>query len=215
MYCVKCKQKTESTNIIQTTTSGSAACSGVSASSTAKNNRSMLKGVCSICGSKKSQFIKNITPSVRPLAGKGIGDTIIKAIGKVGELHLLATKGEYVPNGSFNDLKKYSYCGPGTQYEQRAREGYQGINELDSMCKLHDKFYNENLDAQSRNISDAALAHRANEIVNHERFDEEQRRFARFVKIIMNNKVRFGLGLGVKLSKNVKKGSMLLAPLKN
>ena len=180
MYCIKCKQKTESTNIIQTT---------------AKNNRSILKGVCSICGSKKSQFIKNITPSVRSLAGKGVGDTIIKAIGKVGELHLPSTKGEYVPNASFNNLQKYSYCGPGTKYEQRVREGYQGVNELDRACKSHDQFYNENQDTQSRNISDAALAHRANEIANDERFDEEQRRFARFVVWVMNNKVRFGLGM--------------------
>ena len=175
MYCVKCKKKTESKNVAEV--------------------RNMRKATCDVCGSKKSTFIA---------IGKGIGDTIIKAIGKVGELHLPATKGEYVPNGSFNNLQKYSYCGPGTRYEQRAREGYKGINELDSMCKLHDQFYNENQDAESRNISDAALAHRANEIVNDGRFDDEQRRFARFVNVIMNNKVRFGLG--VKTSKNVKRG---------
>ena len=191
MYCVKCKQKTHSVNITEITS---------------KNNRKMAKGICSVCGSKKSLFIKNATPPpVRPRAGKGIGDTIIKAIGKVGELHLPATKGEFVPNGSFNNLQKYSYCGPGTQYEQRVREGYQGINELDSNCKLHDQFYNENQDTESRNVSDAALAHRANEIANDDRFDEEQRRFARFVKVIMDNKVRFGLGMK---SKNLKKGPM-------
>src|SRR5579872_5410784 len=101
----------------------------------------MLKGICSICGCKKSRFIKN------DKIGTGIGDTIIKAIGKVGELHLPASKGEYVPNGSFNNQLNYSYCGPGTKYDRRVKEGYQGINELeDSMCKLHDKFYNENQD---------------------------------------------------------------------
>ena len=183
MYCVKCKQKTDSKDITEVTT---------------KNSRRMLKSICFVCGSKKSQFVKQTL-------GGGIGDSIINAIGKVGELHLPTTKGEYVPNGSFNNLQKYSYCGPGTKYEQRVREGYQGINELDSMCKLHDQFYNENHDAQSRNISDAALAHRANEIANDSRFDNEQRRFARFVKIIMENKVRFGLGIG---SKNSKKGLM-------
>ena len=183
MYCVKCKQKTESTNITEVIT---------------KNNRNMLKSICSICRSKKSQFVKNTI-------GKGIGDSIINAVGKVGELHLPASKGEYVPNGSFNNLQKYSYCGPGTKYEQRNKEGYQGINELDRMCKLHDQFYNENHDTESRNISDTALAHRANEIANDPIFDEEQRRFARFVKIIMDNKVRFGLGLK---SKNSKKGLM-------
>src|SRR5437867_12938725 len=105
MYCVKCKQKTESRNIEEIIS---------------KNNRRMLKSICSICGSKKCQFVKNTI-------GKGIGDSITNAIGKLGELHLPATKGEYVPNGSFNNLQKYSYCGPGTKYEQRNKEGYQEL----------------------------------------------------------------------------------------
>ena len=183
MYCVKCKQKTDSVNIEEVISN---------------NNRRMLKSICSVCGNKKSQFVKN-TPGGRT-RGKGIGDSIINAIGKVGELHLPATKGEYVPNGSFNNLQKYSYCGPGTKYEQRNKEGYQGINELDRACKLHDQYYNENHDIESRNISDTALAHRADEIANDPRFDKEQRRFAKFVNVIMNSKVRFGLG--IKTSKN-------------
>jgi hypothetical protein len=183
MYCVKCKQKTESNNIIQTVS---------------MNNRRMIKGICSICGSKKSSFVKNDS------TGSGIGDILINGIGKyVGELHLPADKGEFVPNGSFNNLQKYSYCGPGTKYDQRVKEGYNGINELDSMCKLHDKFYNENNDTQSRNISDIALAHRANEIANDPRFDNEQRRAAKLIALIMNSKARFGLGVN---SKNSKKG---------
>ena len=183
MYCLKCKQNTQSKNLTEVIT---------------KSNRRMIKSICSNCDNKKSQFIQSVV-------GTGIGDTIIKAIGKVGELHLPATKGEFVPNGSFNNLQKYSYCGPGTRYEQRVSEGYRGINELDSMCKQHDQFYSENQDTESRNVSDTALAHRANEIANDDRFDEEQRRFARFVNVIMQNKVRFGLGMK---SKNLKKGPM-------
>ena len=183
MYCVRCKQKTESKDIVELIS---------------KNNRKMLKSICSICGCKKSSFIKSAT-------GKGIGDTIIKTIGKIGELHLPADQGEYIQNGSFNNLQKYSYCGPGTKYDQRVKEGYNGINELDSMCKLHDRFYNDNQDTQSRNISDNALAHRANEIANDSRFDHSQRRDAKFVAAIMKNKARFGLGVN---SKNSKKGSM-------
>jgi hypothetical protein len=85
------------------------------------------------------------------------------------------------------------------------KEGYNGINELDSMCKLHDKFYNENYDTESRNISDVALAHRAKEIANDSRFDSAQRRDAKLVDFIMKNKARFGLGLN---SKNLKKAPM-------
>src|SRR5580692_11471449 len=186
MYCVKCKRKTESNNISEVKT---------------KNDRRMLKSICSVCGAIKSSFVKNDN------MGAGLGDTIIKAIGKLSELHLPASNGEYVPGGSFNNQFKYSYCGPGTNYEQRVKEGYKGINELDSMCKLHDKFYNENLDTQSRNISDIALAHRASEIVNNpaNAFDAEQKRDASLVATIMKGKAKFGLGT---TTKNLRKGSM-------
>ena len=188
MYCVRCKLKTESNNIIQTLSS---------------NNRKMLKSICSVCSSKKSTFIKNDS------TGAGISNILINGISKIGELHLPADKGEYVPNGSFNNKQKYSYCGPGTKYDQRVKEGYNGINELDSMCKLHDKFYNENQDTQSRNISDVALAHRANEIANDMSYDNEQRNAAKLVALIMKNKARFGLGMKTsKQSKNSKKGPM-------
>jgi len=176
MYCLKCKQKTDSVNITEVIS---------------KNNRRMLKGICAICGSKKSQFTG--------ISGKGISDVIER----IGELHLPASQGEEVPNGSFNNLNKYSYCGPGTKYEQRDRQGYKGINELDRMCKLHDRFYNENTDTASRNISDEALAHRATEIASDSRFDDEQRRFAKYVALIMKNKARFGFGIS---SKNVERG---------
>lgn len=176
-FCVKCKRNTDSINAVQGTT---------------KNNRPILKSNCGICGSKKSQFLS---------IGKGIFNNALSNLGV--ELHLPASKGEEVSNGSFNNLNKYSYCGPGTKYEQRDREGYKGINELDKMCKLHDKFYDENTDTASRNISNEALAHRASEIANDSRFDDEQRRFANYVAFIMKNKARFGLGIN---SKNLKKG---------
>jgi len=190
-YCVKCKRKTETVGAKEIIS---------------KNNKHVLQGVCNTCRSKKSSFLSTggPTPPVRPLAlsgknGAGLGNTIVKAIGALGELHLPANKGEYVSNGSFNNQNKYSYCGPGTKYDQRNNEGYQGINELDKMCKLHDKFYNENEDTASRNVSDVALAHRASEIANDPRFDSKQRRDAAFVNMIMKNKARFGLGF----SKNV------------
>src|SRR6185436_4920309 len=191
LYCVKCKTKTETNNIITVKT---------------KNNRPMLTGTCVICGSKKCTFLSS-------KSGNGFLNNLPI------ELHLPASKGENVTNGSFNNLQKYSYCGPGTRYDKRVKEGfnidierfnidsirvwliYRGINELDSMCKLHDQFYNKNSDTPSRNVSDIALAHRANEIANNDTFDAKQRRDAKFVAMIMKNKARFGLGLTPKNSK--------------
>ena len=95
-----------------------------------------------------------------------------------------------MPGGSFNDQQKYSFCGPGTRYEQRVREGYKGINELDSTCLLHDKFYNENTDTKTRNNIDMALAHRADEIAMN--------RDASFISGIMKTKAKLGLGTKTK-----------------
>ena len=98
---------------------------------------------------------------------------------------LIAEKGEFVPGGSFNMQQKYSFCGPGIRYEQRIREGFKGITELDKMCELHDQFYNENKDTKERNISDVAFVHRADEIANDSNFDDVQRKDARFISSIM------------------------------
>jgi protein-arginine kinase activator protein McsA len=180
MYCVKCKKKTETLDITKVTT---------------KNNRSMIKGVCSVCGKNKASFVTSRS---------GEGFSLNSFVNNLPiELHQFAEKGENVPGGSFNDQQKYSYCGPGTKYEQRMREGYKGINELDTMCKLHDKFYNEHTDTKTRNVSDVALAHRADEIAKNPMYDDVQRKDANFISGIMKNKARFGFGIP-RASKNSK-----------
>ena len=60
---------------------------------------------------KKSQFES---------IGRGYFNNALSNLGV--ELHLPASKGEDVTNGSFNNLNKYSYCGPGTTFEQRDKE---------------------------------------------------------------------------------------------
>ena len=184
IYCLKCKQKTETL-------------AGVELKSS--NGRNMIKGTCSVCGTKKSVFVSS--NNRKSVEGKGFSlNNLINNLPI--EFHQYAEKGEYVPGGSFNDQQKYSFCGPGTRYDQRVREGYKGINELDKMCKLHDQFYNENKDTKDRNISDVALAHRADEIARDSNFDDVQRKDARFISGIMKTKAH--LGFGVKTSSNQK-----------
>ena len=43
LYCVKCKSRTETRDIQNVVT---------------KNNRPMLRGVCVVCGTTKTQFVK-------------------------------------------------------------------------------------------------------------------------------------------------------------
>ena len=196
----------------------------------------MIKGICSVCGTKKSVFVSSkaaaapqastaiaapqaSTAIAAPQASttiaapqamtataadhQGRGFSLNNLINNLPiEFHQYAEKGEFVPGGSFNNQQKYSFCGPGTRYEQRIREGYKGINELDNMCRLHDQFYNENKDTRDRNISDVALAHRADEIARDSNFDDVQRKDARFISGIMKTKAH--LGFGVKTSGNQK-----------
>ena len=180
IYCLRCKHKTDTLDGFEVKS---------------RNGRNMIKGTCSVCGTKKSVFLSS--KDCESARGKGFSlNNLINNLPI--ELHQYAEKGEYVPGGSFNNQQKYSFCGPGTRYEQRIREGYQGINELDKMCKLHDQFYNENKDTRDRNISDVALAHRADEIARDLNFDDVQRKDARFISGIMKTKAR--LGFGVKTS---------------
>ena len=192
IYCFKCKLKTETLDVIEKTSS---------------NGRNMIKGTCSVCGTKKSVFVSS--KNRQSVEGKGFSlNNLINNLPI--EFHQYAEKGEYVPEGSFNDQQKYSFCGPGTRYDQRVREGYKGINELDKMCKLHDQFYNENKDTKDRNISDVALAHRADEIARDSNFDDVQRKDARFISGIMKTKAH--LGFGVKTSSNRKSKNLKRRP---
>ena len=194
IYCLKCKIKTDTNNIMRTKT---------------ENNQNLIKGTCSICGNNKSVFVSSDhhEPSKKHATVVGGGFNLNNLINDLPiELHQFAEKGENVPGGSFNDQQKYSFCGPGTRYEQRIREGYKGINELDKMCKLHDQFYNENKDTKQRNISDIALAHRADEIANNLNYDEAQRKNAKFISGIMKTKAYLGFGVNdKKLPKNGKR----------
>ena len=93
MYCVKCKSKTETKNLT-------------------KYSENMIKGRCVECHKFKTSFIKKLV--------NGTGFSLNSFVNNLPfELHQFAEKGEYVPEGSFNDQQKYSYCGPGTRYEQR------------------------------------------------------------------------------------------------
>ena len=120
IYCLRCKHKTDALDGFEVKSS---------------NGRNMIKGTCSVCGTKKSVFLSSKDRE----SARGKGFSLNNLINNLPiEFHQYAEKGEYVPGGSFNDQQKYSFCGPGTRYEQRIRDGYQGINELDKMCKLHD-----------------------------------------------------------------------------
>ena len=82
IYCVKCKRKTPSVNIRHTTT---------------KNNRSIVKGECKICGTSKNCFTKS----------KAGGNLDIHSfIGKLPKPKAAWTPTNYKYMGPFNPLDK-------------------------------------------------------------------------------------------------------------
>ena len=113
IYCLKCKHKTETIYYLEMKSS---------------NGRNMIKGICSICGTKKSVSVSSTAAAAPPVltataakqaskyrefVGKGFDlNNLINNLPI--EFHQYAEKGEYVPGGSFNDQQKYSFCGPGT-----------------------------------------------------------------------------------------------------
>lgn len=154
MYCVKCKQKTETNNVQEVTS---------------KNNRKMLRGICAICGTTKTQFIK----------GSGI---INKTINNLPfEMH----------------LPGHSFTGPGTNLKKRLnpdltpKQWSKPINRVDEAAMNHDICYLKNKDTKTRNkVCDKKMLQDLN-IINpsiRERVDKS------IVENIIKAKMAFGMG---------------------
>src|SRR6218665_3567162 len=84
LYCVKCKRKTETRDLLNFRS---------------KNNRPMLRGICTECGTTKTQFVKNAK------RGDLVGslNSVTKNIKLPWEMHLAG----------------HSFTGPGTRLDLR------------------------------------------------------------------------------------------------
>lgn len=162
-----------------------------------KNGCFMIHAVCRWCGANICRIVSSRSNGGRMgpaksvgldrRSGKGVVNTLMNKI-PMPEMHMDAEQGEYVPGGSFNGKKKYSYCGPFTKYEKRIAEGYDGINELDSACKKHDAVYNSQKDRGTRNASDDFLALAASKIANDASKSSRERQDARKVVALIGSK---------------------------
>jgi len=173
IYCVKCKNKTLANNVVEYTS---------------KNNKPMLKGVCSKCGSRVNMITKG--------SKKGTG-VVNALLNKLPEIHLSLPRdvpSEYREDGSFNNTGKYSYCGPGTKLSKRRQQGYRGVNDLDKACMLHDQAYDSFTDVERRNAADNELAQEANRLANDSAQPDYVRRHAKRVAALMSTKSWLGMG---------------------
>ena len=178
MYCVKCKTKTK-TRDIQNVVS--------------KNNRNMLRGVCAVCGTTKTQFVKG-TPSH--------GGDLVGYLNSV-------TRNIKLPWAKFPGemhLPGHSFTGPGTRLDLRLnpdgspKDWSKPVDRVDNAAYHHDLAYDRYSDTATRNVADRTMIDELNNIPNPTIRERIERAV---VKPVLSAKASLGLGLGS--SKNYKR----------
>jgi hypothetical protein len=175
MYCVKCKNHTETKNVQTVTT---------------KNGRSMLRGTCDICGKTKTQFVK---------ASQG-GDLVGSLNSATSGIKLPWAKFQ----GEMH-LPGHQFTGPGTRLDLRLNPGgapkewSKPINRVDNAAYIHDLAYDQHTDTASRNVADRQMINNLNNIPNPSLRERIERAI---IKPILSTKASLGLGLKKALNYN-------------
>ena len=124
MYCIKCKNITETINPSYSVT---------------KNNRNMLKGNCAVCGRVKCQFVKSTAVPALTNESTNGGDLVgmLNTVSKNFHLPLQKFPGElHIPGMNF--------AGPGTRLEYRLNDDgtpkqfIQPVDRVDQAAYYHD-----------------------------------------------------------------------------
>ena len=171
MYCVKCKKHTE-TEAVQNVMSN--------------NGRHMLRGVCSVCGKIKTQFVKAAA------AAEG-GDLVSSLNSLTSNIKLPWAKypGEM-------HLPGHSFTGPGTRLDLRLnpdgspKPWSKPVDRVDNAAYHHDLGYAEYTDTPHRNELDRQMVNELNNISNPTIRERIERGI---VKPILATKANLGLGL--------------------
>lgn len=157
MYCLKCKRDTHTDRPHQ---------------ARSKNNRLMQKGICGICGSKKSQFQN--APE-----GKGVLNDFISNLPF--EMH----------------MPGHNFTGPGTKLKQRLnsdltpKSNSLPVNRVDKASMKHDICYMNNPDTATRNtVCDRNMITQMNGIYNPTLRERIERGI---VSRIIGSKMKFGM----------------------
>jgi len=152
MFCLKCKVNTESKNITKEQT---------------KNKKWIMKAICTVCGSKKSRFVR----------GDVDGGDIVDTIGKhIGEVHFPGS----------------NYLGPGTKFEERINRGDKPTDRVDEAAMFHDLSYHIHKDKDKRHEADKKLLRDIDSIQNPT-FKEKIKAIT--TKAVIKPKLFLGLGI--------------------
>ena len=168
MYCVKCKNKTETVDVQNVVS---------------KNNRPMLRGKCAACGCTKTQFLKKST------AGGDLVSSLTSATGKI-KLPWAKFPGEmHIPGMNF--------AGPGTNLDERLtstgayKDWSKPVDRVDNAAYHHDLAYQHFPDTATRNVADKIMLEQMDAI----KYPTIRERIERgIIKPIISTKAKFGLG---------------------
>ena len=181
MYCVKCKRNTDTLDLHH---------------AVSKNNRNMLKGTCSVCGTTKNQFTAGASSVT---TGGDLTNSINKFTSKI-KLPWAKFPGEmHIPGMNF--------AGPGTNLDKRltSTDAYQEwskpVDRVDNAAYYHDLAYKYFNDKQTRNLADQMMLEEMNSIQNPTQREINERKI---IEPIISAKAKFGLGV----SKNFKKSKI-------
>lgn len=169
LYCVKCKSKTATIDLLNVTS---------------KNGRFMLRGTCVTCGKTKTQFVKS------KVNGGDLTSSLNSFTSNIklpwakfpGEMH----------------LPGHSFTGPGTKLDLRLnRDGTpkpwsMPVDRVDEAAYKHDLAYLRYPDTANRNEADVAMVNELNNIKNPTTRERIERAV---VAPILKAKANFGLGL--------------------
>lgn len=167
MYCVKCKNKTETVDVQNVVS---------------RNNRPMLRGKCAVCGTTKTQFVK---------MSRG-GDLVSSLNSVTGKMKLPWAKfpGEmHIPGMNF--------AGPGTNLDERLtstgafKEWSKPVDRVDNAAYHHDLAYQHFSDTATRNVADKIMLEQMDAIKDPTIRERIERGI---IKPIISTKAKFGLG---------------------
>ena len=210
MYCVKCKRMTDTLNLHHAIN---------------KNNRNMLKGTCSLCGTTKNQFVSALDRNCCSNAGfarsvPGAECATTKGGDLTNSINKFTSKLK-LPWAKFPGemhLPGMNFAGPDTNLDERltSTDMYQDwskpVDRVDNAIYHHDLAYKYFNDKQTRNLADKMMLEEMNSIQNPIQREINERKI---IEPIISAKAKFGLGVTKPGTGISKPGARALGSIRN
>lgn len=180
IYCLRCRKKTLSTNVQlheQNRPKGG------------EGKQYILKGMCTVCNSKQSQFVSGST-NLQLRTGHGERSELRRTSGAGVVNNLLNSK--ILPE---LHIPGHKFTGPGTKVKDRLLKGDVPVNELDKAAQFHDMAYSIFKDTKDHHVFDKKLQDEAFNIVGNRSSSLKDKAEAGLVGGVMLAKRKLGLGV--------------------